>query len=100
MGLDSRNQVHNEINFPSLSLSRGSHLSHREVMATIFAKHFEVSGDFLMKRLLLAGAVLAAFLSGSAHAQGPDNILNASYDISRELFDQINEAFIAKNPGK
>ena len=53
-----------------------------------------------MKRLSIAGAVLAALLSCSAHAQSPDNILNASYDVSRELFVKINEAFTAANPGK
>ena len=53
-----------------------------------------------MKRLSLVGAVLALLLSGSAHAQSPDSILNASYDVSRELFAKVNEAFIAKNPGK
>ena len=53
-----------------------------------------------MKSLSIAGAVLAALLSCSAHAQSPDNILNASYDVSRELFVKINEAFTAANPGK
>lgn len=53
-----------------------------------------------MKRLSIVGAVLAVLLSWSAHAQSPDNILNASYDISRELFVQINQAFTAANPGK
>ena len=53
-----------------------------------------------MKRLSFVGAVLAVLLSGSAQGQEPDSILNASYDVSRELFAQINEAFIAKNPGK
>lgn len=52
-----------------------------------------------MKRLVLAGAVLAALLSGPVQAQSPDSILNASYDISRELFAQINEAFVAAHPG-
>ncbi|GHD06196.1 thiosulfate ABC transporter substrate-binding protein CysP [Tianweitania populi] len=51
-------------------------------------------------RLLLLGAALAALISGPASAQSPDKILNASYDISRELFAKINEAYIAKNPGK
>jgi sulfate/thiosulfate transport system substrate-binding protein len=53
-----------------------------------------------MKRLSLVGAVVAVLLSGSAHAQSPHNILNASYDVSRELFAKVNEAFIAANPGK
>ena len=49
-----------------------------------------------MNRLSIAGAVLALFLSGSAHAQSPDNILNASYDVSRELFAKVNDVFIAE----
>jgi sulfate/thiosulfate transport system substrate-binding protein len=53
-----------------------------------------------MKRLSLVGAVLALLLSGSANAQSPDSMLNASYDVSRELFAQLNEAYIAANPGK
>jgi sulfate transport system substrate-binding protein len=53
-----------------------------------------------MKRLSLVGAVLALLLSGSAHAESPDSILNASYDVSRELFAKLNEAYIAVNPGK
>lgn len=51
-------------------------------------------------RLFLIGAALAALVSGPALAQSPDKILNASYDISRELFAKVNEAYIAKNPGK
>ncbi|PYF00683.1 sulfate transport system substrate-binding protein [Rhizobium sp. PP-F2F-G38] len=49
-----------------------------------------------MKRFLLIGAALAA-LTTSAHAD--DKLLNASYDISRELFEKVNEAFVAKHPG-
>ncbi|PYE44817.1 sulfate transport system substrate-binding protein [Rhizobium sp. PP-F2F-G20b] len=49
-----------------------------------------------MKRFLLIGAALAAF-TASAHAD--DKLLNASYDISRELFEKVNEAFVAKHPG-
>ena len=54
-----------------------------------------------MKRLLFVGATLYALVAAPvAQAQSVDKILNASYDISRELFAQINEAFVAKNPGK
>ncbi|OLP61991.1 thiosulfate transporter subunit [Xaviernesmea oryzae] len=49
-----------------------------------------------MKRLLLVGTVLAALVSGPALAETPGKILNASYDISRELFVAVNKAFIAK----
>ncbi len=51
-------------------------------------------------RFMILGAALATFLTGSAHAQSPDKILNASYDIARELFVQVNEAYVANNPGK
>ncbi|SMH56256.1 sulfate ABC transporter substrate-binding protein [Mesorhizobium australicum] len=51
-----------------------------------------------MKRLLLVGAALALLLSPAA-AQEPNKLLNASYDIARELFAQVNEAFVAKHPG-
>lgn len=53
-----------------------------------------------MKALLLAAAFLGASVITPLHAQEPDKILNASYDIARELFVQINEAYIAANPGK
>lgn len=50
-----------------------------------------------MKRLrvLIAAAVLA---TGAAHAESPkkQELLNASYDVARELFTQINPAFQAQ----
>jgi sulfate/thiosulfate transport system substrate-binding protein len=50
---------------------------------------------------MLAGAALIALaISNAANAQSADKILNASYDISRELFTQINAAFLANNAGK
>ncbi len=49
-----------------------------------------------MLRLLALGTALAIALSGQAHAAPPDKILNASYDVSRELFVSINNAFIPK----
>lgn len=52
-----------------------------------------------MKRFLLIGAAAAALISASLPAWSADKILNASYDISRELFARVNEAFIAKHPG-
>lgn len=52
-----------------------------------------------MKRLLLIGAALAAMLVGPAHAQESNKLLNASYDIARELFVSVNEAYVAANPG-
>ena len=47
-----------------------------------------------MNRLIIAGAALAALLAGPANAQ--DKLLNASYDVARELFAQENAAFAPK----
>jgi sulfate transport system substrate-binding protein len=47
-----------------------------------------------MKSLLLVGAALAALVVGPASAQ--DKLLNASYDVARELFVQVNAAFVPK----
>ncbi len=52
-----------------------------------------------MKRLVLAGAALAGLLFATASANAADKLLNASYDVGRELFVQINKAFVAQNPG-
>lgn len=52
-----------------------------------------------MKRFLLVGAALAAILAGPLQANAADKLLNASYDVARELFAAENAAFIAKNPG-
>ncbi|MDE1187866.1 MAG: sulfate ABC transporter substrate-binding protein [Pantoea sp.] len=50
-----------------------------------------------MFRFLTLGAAFAVLLSGSAFAQqAPDKLLNASYDVGRELFVAINKAFIPK----
>lgn len=49
-----------------------------------------------MKRLLLGVAVAALF---SAPALAQDKLLNASYDVARELFVQVNKSFIEKHPG-
>jgi sulfate transport system substrate-binding protein len=51
-----------------------------------------------MKRLLLLSAALAA-LSLPVSASAADKLLNASYDIAREIFAAENEAFIKANPG-
>jgi sulfate transport system substrate-binding protein len=54
-----------------------------------------------MKRFLKIGVALAALslpaLSVPAHAES--TLLNASYDVSRELFQNVNKAFIAKHEG-
>lgn len=51
-----------------------------------------------MKRLLLIGAALAA-LAAPLTASAADKLLNASYDIARELFAAENEAFVDQHPG-
>jgi len=53
----------------------------------------------MMIRKLAAGAAALAVFAGPAYAQAPTTILNASYDIGRELFAAINEAFVAAHPG-
>lgn len=52
-----------------------------------------------MKRLLILGTALAALVVGPALAQQPTKLLNASYDVARELFAAENEAFVKQNPG-
>ncbi|SIQ12560.1 sulfate transport system substrate-binding protein [Rhizobium sp. RU35A] len=52
-----------------------------------------------MNRLLILGTALAALLAAPALAEQPNKLLNASYDVARELFAAENEAFIKQNPG-
>lgn len=52
-----------------------------------------------MKRIMLIGAAVAALLSTSAFAQEPKTLLNASYDVAREVFAAENEAFTKAHPG-
>lgn len=52
-----------------------------------------------MNRLLILGTALAAILSGPAFAEAPKTILNASYDVAREVFAAENEAFVKLHPG-
>lgn len=47
-----------------------------------------------MIRLLASGAIIAGLLTGPALAQAPTTLLNASYDIARELFAAVNAAFV------
>lgn len=51
-----------------------------------------------MKRLLLIGAAIAA-LASPLSANAADKLLNASYDVARELFAAENEAFVKAHPG-
>lgn len=48
-----------------------------------------------MKKHSLLAAVLLLASAGSGFAQEKAELLNASYDVSRELFVQINPAFQA-----
>ncbi|MBT9369126.1 sulfate ABC transporter substrate-binding protein [Rhizobium sp. CSW-27] len=52
-----------------------------------------------MNRLLIIGTALAALVAGPVLAQQPNKLLNASYDIARELFAAENEAFVKVHPG-
>lgn len=49
-----------------------------------------------MKRLFLAVVLAGLALAAPAKADEPNTILNVSYDIARELYAEINKAFIAK----
>ncbi|MBE7185705.1 MAG: sulfate ABC transporter substrate-binding protein [Methylobacterium mesophilicum] len=52
-----------------------------------------------MKKFLAAGLGLAALLAASSPGLAADKLLNASYDIARELFAAVDKAYVAKNPG-
>jgi sulfate transport system substrate-binding protein len=48
------------------------------------------------KILAIIAAAFALWLGGASAAEAPNDILNVSYDVARELFVDINKAFIAK----
>ena len=52
-----------------------------------------------MRRFLLVGAAIAGLLAAPASALAADKLLNASYDVARELFVDVNKAFVAQHPG-
>ena len=52
-----------------------------------------------MRRFLLAGVALVGLIAAPVSALAADKLLNASYDVARELFVAVNEAFVAANPG-
>ncbi|NGN41067.1 sulfate ABC transporter substrate-binding protein [Mesorhizobium sp. CGMCC 1.15528] len=52
-----------------------------------------------MRRFLLVGAALAGLLAAPASAFAADKLLNASYDVARELFVAVNKAYVAAHPG-
>ena len=53
----------------------------------------------IMKHHFLVGTALAALVSLVVPAQSADQLLNASYDVAREQFAEVNKAFIAAHPG-
>lgn len=48
-----------------------------------------------MKKIILYAAVALGLGSVPVQAQQPNEILNVSYDIARELYEQVNKAFVA-----
>ncbi|MCV9907539.1 sulfate ABC transporter substrate-binding protein [Brucella sp. HL-2] len=48
-----------------------------------------------MKKIILYAAVALGLGAAPVHAQEPKEILNVSYDIARELYEQVNKAFVA-----
>ncbi|MBU1284532.1 MAG: thiosulfate ABC transporter substrate-binding protein CysP [Gammaproteobacteria bacterium] len=49
----------------------------------------------MLKKILLASAITSSLLSSAAALADDAPILNASYDIARELFAEINPKFVA-----
>lgn len=47
-----------------------------------------------MKRLAFAAALALGLAAGAPARAADDTLLNASYDIARELFAEINESFV------
>ena len=47
-----------------------------------------------MKKIILYAAVALGLGAAPVHAQEPKEILNVSYDIARELYEQVNKAFV------
>ena len=47
-----------------------------------------------MKRFSIIGPAIAALLAYAAPSHAADSLLNASYDVSRELFVKVNKAFM------
>lgn len=49
-----------------------------------------------MKKLIVAAALATLAFAAPVKAEEPNSILNVSYDIARELYAEVNKAFIAK----
>jgi sulfate transport system substrate-binding protein len=61
----------------------------------------QLAEDLPMRRLTLAVATALALVAAPAAAQqAPTTLLNASYDIARELFVAVNAAFVADHKAK
>ena len=52
-----------------------------------------------MNRLFIFGTAVAALFAAPTFAQSPNTLLNASYDVAREVFAAENEAFVKQHPG-
>ena len=52
-----------------------------------------------MNRLFIFGTAVAALFAAPVFAQSPNTLLNASYDVAREVFAAENEAFVKQHPG-
>ena len=53
-----------------------------------------------MRKCLATAAAFAALWLSPAAAEEPSDILNVSYDVSRELYADIDKAFVAKYKAK
>jgi sulfate transport system substrate-binding protein len=49
-----------------------------------------------MKKLIVAATLATLAFAAPVKAEEPNSILNVSYDIARELYAEVNKAFIAK----
>jgi sulfate/thiosulfate transport system substrate-binding protein len=50
----------------------------------------------IMRKTVLLGVTMLALSLGQASAQEATSLLNASYDVSRELFVTVNKGFVAR----
>jgi sulfate transport system substrate-binding protein len=50
----------------------------------------------MLKSLTVAMLAISLLWLSPAKADEPNDILNVSYDVARELFADVNKAFIAK----
>src|SRR5689334_17345502 len=50
----------------------------------------------LLKGLLIGATAASTMLAASSHAAGKVELLNVSYDPTRELYEDVNKAFAAQ----